>query len=106
METELESGGVLTEQVQSQMDLLERKITSVVSTLSRLKRENERLTEERDALAKTVRESQEKLAAADPERAEAELSALRDEMKLLHDERESIAGRIAELLDKLDTLST
>jgi prefoldin subunit 5 len=78
METELESGGVLTEQVQSQMDLLERKITSVVSTL----------------------------AAADPERAEAELSALRDEMKLLHDERESIAGRIAELLDKLDTLST
>jgi FtsZ-binding cell division protein ZapB len=88
------------------MDLLERKITSVVATLSRLKSENERLTEERDALAQTVRENQERLAAADPERAEAELNALRDEIKLLHQERESIAGRIAELLDKLDLLST
>lgn len=106
MSTELNSSGVLTEQVQSQMDLLESKITGVIATLSRLKSENEKLVQERDALVRTVRESQEKLAAADAESAQAELNALRDEIRLLHQERESIAGRIAELLDKLDLFST
>jgi chromosome segregation ATPase len=106
MHTELETGGVVGEQVQGQMDLLESKIAGVVATISRLKSENAQLAEERDALAQTVRENQDKLAAADTERLQTELGALKKEIELLHRERENIASRIAELLDKLDLLST
>ena len=106
MQTELESDRSISEQVETQMNLLEQKIANVVSEISRIKSENSELTEERDALAEKVRLLDAKLAGIDSEEVEGKLSTLTEEIELLHHERESIARRIGELLDKLDLLSS
>lgn len=106
MQTELDSNKSLAGQVENQMDMLEQKISSVVGVISRLKDEKVELLEERNALTEKVRQLEENLAGVDAEAMEDKLNTLREENELLHHERESIARRIGELLDKLDLLST
>lgn len=106
MQPEVDSKNITTEQVQNQMDLLERKISDMVTMVSRLRNERGELVEERDTLVGRLREYEEKLSAADNEALKSKLDALREENDLLRNERESIARRVGELLDKLDLLST
>ncbi len=106
MQSEVDSKDITTEQVQNQMDLLERKISDMVTMVSRLRSERGELVEERDALVGRLREYEEKPNAADNEALKSKLDALREENDLLRNERESIARRVGELLDKLDLLST
>lgn len=106
MQPEVHSKDITTEQVQNQMDLLERKISDMVTMVSRLRNERGELVGERDALVERLREYEEKLGGADNEALKSKLDALRDENDLLRNERESIARRVGELLDKLDLLST
>lgn len=106
MQSEVDSKDITTEQVQNQMDLLERKISDMVTMVSRLRNERGELVEERDALVGRLREYEEKPSAGDNEALKSKLDALREENDLLRNERESIARRVGELLDKLDLLST
>ena len=106
MQTELESKENLARLVESQMDLIEQKVAGVVSALSRLKGEKQELLDERDALADKIWSLEERLSDVESGETEHKVNALKEENELLHLERESIARRIGELLDKLDLLST
>ena len=106
MATELESYKNLAREVETQMGLLEQKVASVASLISQLKGEKRELAEERDALAEKMRSLEERLSGIDMEGVETRLNALREENELLLAEREAVARRIGELLDKLDLLSS
>lgn len=106
MATELESYKNLAREVETQMGLLEEKVANVASLISRLKGEKSELVEQRDALAEEVRSLEERLSGIDMEGVETRLNALREENELLLSEREAVARRIGELLDKLDMLSS
>ena len=105
MTTELESYKNVDREVANQMELLERKVTGIASLVSRLKSEKQDLEREKEELADTVRSLEERMAAVDAEGAERKLKALREENKLLQDERQAVARRIGDLLDKLDHIS-
>ena len=106
MQTELESKENLARLVENQMDLIEQKVAGVVSALTRLKSEKREILEERDALADKIRSLEERLSDVESGETDHKVNALKEENELLHLERESIARRIGELLDKLDLLST
>ena len=105
MTTELESYKNVDREVANQMELLERKVTGIASLVSRLKSEKQDLEREKEELADTVRSLEERMAAVDAEGAERKLKALREENKLLQDERQAVARRVGDLLDKLDHIS-
>jgi len=105
MTTELESHKNVDREVANQMELLERKVSSIASLVSRLKSEKQDLEREKEELANAVRSFEERLAAVDAEGAERKLKALREENELLQDERQAVARRIGDLLDKLDHIS-
>ncbi len=76
-------------------DRLEEKIKLLVSTISRLKGEHTRLTEENGKLQRELTALQERVAQA--ESAGSEVSALKEE-------RDLIRARVGEILAELDTL--
>lgn len=78
------------------IDRLEEKIKLLVGTISRLKSDQTRLTEDNARLAREVESLQARLA--DAEGAGAELVTLRDE-------RDVIRTRVSEMLQQLETLS-
>ncbi len=76
-------------------DRLEEKIKLLVSTISRLKGEHTRLTEENGKLQRELTALQERVAQA--ESTGSEVSALKEE-------RDLIRARVGEILAELDTL--
>ena len=106
MGTELESDRSIAKEIETQMGLLEEKVTYVSGVVSRLKSEKEELIRERNELAGTVRSLQDRLSEVDMEGVERRLNALNQENEQLQAERQDVARRIGELLDKLDHLST
>ncbi len=77
------------------LDRLEEKIKLLVSTITRLKGEHTRLTEDNGRLQRELTAVQERLGQA--EQAGTEISALREE-------RDLIRTRVGEILAELDTL--
>jgi chromosome segregation ATPase len=106
MATELEFSKSLAKEIETQMGLLEEKVTHVSALVSRLKSEKEELVRERNELAGTVRSLQDRLSEVDMDAVERKLNALNQENEQLQAERQDVARRIGELLDKLDHLST
>ena len=76
-------------------DRLEEKIKLLVSTISRLKGEHTRLTEENGKLQRELTALQERVTQA--ESTGSEVSALKEE-------RDLIRARVGEILAELDTL--
>ncbi len=76
-------------------DRLEEKIKLLVSTISRLKGEHTRLTEDNGRLQRELTALQERLGQA--EQTGSEVTALREE-------RDLIRTRVGEILAELDTL--
>ena len=105
MATELESYKSLAKEIETQMGLLEQKVTSIAAVVSRLRTENQDLAHERDELADTVRSLEERVSGIDLEGADRRIKDLMEENELLQAERQAVAPRIGELLDKLDHLS-
>ena len=77
------------------LDRLEEKIKLLVSTITRLKGEHTRLTEDNGRLQRELTAVQERLGQA--EQAGTEISALREE-------RDLIRTRVGEILAELDIL--
>ncbi len=76
-------------------DRLEEKIKLLVSTISRLKGEHTRLTEDNGRLQRELTALQERLGQA--EQTGSEVTALREE-------RDLVRMRVGEILAELDTL--
>ncbi len=77
------------------LDRLEEKIKLLVSTITRLKGEHTRLTEDFGRVQRELTAAQEQLSQA--ERAGSEITALREE-------RDLVRSRVGEILAELDTL--
>jgi regulator of replication initiation timing len=78
------------------IDRLEEKVKMLVSMIGRLKAENSRAAEENGRLSRELEAIRTKLA--DSEAGLAEVSALRME-------RETIRGRVSDMLEQLEGLS-
>jgi regulator of replication initiation timing len=78
------------------IDRLEEKVKMLVSMIGRLKAENSRAAEENGRLSRELEAVRTKLA--DSEAGLAEVSALRME-------RETIRGRVSDMLEQLEGLS-
>ena len=78
------------------IDRLEEKVKMLVSMIGRLKTDNARATEENGRLARELETAKRQLA--DSEAGLAEVTALRVE-------RESIRGRVSDMLEQLEGLS-
>lgn len=77
------------------LDRLEEKIKLLVSTISRLKGEHTRLTEDNGTMQREIASLQERLSRA--ETTGSEVTALKEE-------RDLIRARVGEILAELDTL--
>ncbi len=77
------------------LDRLEEKIKLLVSTISRLKGEHTRLSDENGRLQREIAMLTERMSAA--EQTGSEITALREE-------RDLIRSRVGEILAELDTL--
>jgi regulator of replication initiation timing len=78
------------------IDRLEEKVKMLVSMIGRLKAEQERTAEENTRLARELDTAKSQIA--DSEAGQAEVIALRVE-------RESIRGRVTDMLEQLEGLS-
>jgi regulator of replication initiation timing len=78
------------------IDRLEEKVKTLVSMIGHLKADNERAAEENSRLTRELQLARTQLA--DSEAGLAEVSALRTE-------RETIRGRVSDMLEQLDALS-
>ncbi len=78
------------------IDRLEEKVTLLVTTVSRLRAEQARATEENIRLAQEVASLQATLA--DAQLTSTEITALREE-------RDVIRGRVSDMLQQLDQLA-
>jgi regulator of replication initiation timing len=78
------------------IDRLEEKVKMLVSMIGRLKADNARATEENARLSRELEAARTQLA--DSEAGLAEVTALRME-------RESIRGRVSDMLEQLEGLS-
>ena len=78
------------------IDRLEEKVRMLVSMIGRLKADNARASEENARLSRDLEAAKSQLA--DSEAGVAEVTALRTE-------RESIRGRVSDMLEQLEGLS-
>lgn len=78
------------------IDRLEEKVKMLVSMIARLKADQARAAEENARLSRELESARERIA--DSEAGLAEISTLRAE-------RESIRGRVSDMLDQLEGLS-
>jgi FtsZ-binding cell division protein ZapB len=78
------------------LDRLEEKVKMLVATISRLKAEQMRMAEEYARISRELEAA--KARIADSEAGLAEVAALRTE-------RESIRGRVSDMLEQLEGLS-
>jgi regulator of replication initiation timing len=78
------------------IDRLEEKVKILVSMIARLKADNARAGEENSRLSRELEEARAQLA--DSEAGLAEVTALRTE-------RETIRGRVSDMLEQLEGLS-
>jgi predicted RNase H-like nuclease (RuvC/YqgF family) len=89
--------------------LLEEKVKKAADLVTRLRRENGTLHDEAGRLKARVQELERAAHAAPKERGPSpeevrRVSALEQELKTLRQEREDIRGRIARLVDALESL--
>jgi chromosome segregation ATPase len=90
--------------VQTDLDRLSARVEKAAAIVQQLRDDRTRLEQERDALARTVQELEQKLQGHDPSALVAELGGLRKEQRDWTAERKEVASRIETLVRKLERL--
>lgn len=92
-------------------ELLEEKVRKAADLVTRLRRENRELTEERGRLGARLQEAEKGLRSVEKDRGASaaesrRLEAMAQEVAALRQEREEVRRRIASLVEVLDALES
>ena len=86
------------------LDRLSERVEKAAALVQQLRDDRVRLEKERDALARKVREAEQKTHGQDAATLMTELGALRKEQREWASERRDVASRIETLIRKLERL--
>ena len=95
---------ITTHEMTTDLDRLAERIEKAAAVVQQLRDDRERLTRERDELARLLLDFERKLEAQDATAVRDELNALKREQKNWQTERSDIASRIETLLKKLERI--
>ncbi|HTM57700.1 MAG TPA: hypothetical protein VL123_04730 [Candidatus Udaeobacter sp.] len=97
---------ITTHEMTTDLDRLSERIEKAAAVVQQLRDDRERLTRERDELARRLQDFERKLEGQDAAAVRDELGALKRDQKNWQTERRDIASRIETLLKKLERIES